>query len=554
MRATILMMKLLSKTTGLLALGWLVHFPTINPLILLYLREKVTYRMADKKLDTKTLEGWLWDAACKIRGPIDAPKYKDYILPLIFLKRLSDVFDDEVEKQAVEYGDKEIAEQIIEEDHTMVRVYIPPKARWKFLHKQTTNIGEYLTDAVRAIARENERLAGVIDIVDFNATTAGQRIIGDEKLKALIQVLNKYRLGIDDVEPDIIGRAYEYLLRKFAEGSGQSAGEFYTPREVAILMAGILDPEAGDEVYDPCCGSSGLLIKTYLRFKEKYGDKENVKPLHFFGQESQPSTYAMAKMNTFIHGMEEGDIRLGDTMQRPAFTNSDTSLKPFDLVTANPMWNQNFTQDVYKNDPYERFHLGYPPNNSADWGWIQHMYKSLKPKGRMAVVLDTGAVSRGSGNVGKNRERDIRKAFVEKDLVETVILMPENMFYNTTAPGIILIVNKEKKHKGEILLINGSKQFTKGQPKNYLTGEHIDTIAGLYLKWKEEEGLSTIITNEQVAKEDYNLSPSRYVTQNGEDDTLSLEDAVVLLREAEEDRKEADQKLEKILDKLGLNE
>ena len=218
--------------------------------------------MTNKKLDTKTLENWLWDAACKIRGPIDAPKYKDYILPLIFLKRLSDVFEDEIEKQAGEYGDREIAEQIMEEDHSMVRVYIPPKARWEYLHKQTTNIGEHLTDAVRAIARENEKLAGVIDIVDFNATTAGQRIIGDEKLKSLIQVLNKHRLGINDVEPDIIGRAYEYLLRKFAEGSGQSAGEFYTPREVAVLMARILDPEPGYELYDPCSGSSGLLIKS----------------------------------------------------------------------------------------------------------------------------------------------------------------------------------------------------------------------------------------------------------------------------------------------------
>mgnify|MGYP006279603501 FL=1 len=510
--------------------------------------------MTDKKLDTKTLEGWLWDAACKIRGPIDAPKYKDYILPLIFLKRLSDVFEDEIDKQAEEYGDREIAEQIMEEDHSMVRVYIPPKARWEYLHKQTTNIGEHLTDAVRAIARENEKLAGVIDIVDFNATTAGQRIIGDEKLKSLIQVLNKHRLGIDDVEPDIIGRAYEYLLRQFAEGSGQSAGEFYTPREVAVLMAKILDPEPGYEIYDPCNGSSGLLIKCYLRLKEKYANKDKVEPLHFYGQENQPSTYAMAKMNTFIHGMEEGDIRLGDTMHRPAFTESDTSLKTFDQVTANPMWNQKFSQETYENDPYERFSFGYPPNNSADWGWIQHMYKSLKPKGKMAVVLDTGAVSRGSGNVGKNRERDIRKAFVEKDVVESVILLPENMFYNTTAPGIILIIDKDKKHKGEVLLINGSKHFTKGQPKNFLAEEHINTISDLYLNWKEEEGLSAVVTNEESAKNDYNLSPSRYVIQNGEDDTLSLEDAVVLLKEAEEERKDADEKVDEILNKLGLND
>lgn len=195
--------------------------------------------------DLKTLENWLWEAACKIRGEVDAAKYKDFILPLIFLKRISDVFEDELQEQAKELGDQEVAEQLIEEDHDLVRIYVPPKARWSHLSKIGSNVGEALTDAVRDIARHNEELSGVVDIVDFNATTAGQRIISDDQLSSLIQVLNKYRLGLKDVEPDILGRAYEYLIRKFAEGSGQSAGEFYTPKEVAILMAHILDPQPG---------------------------------------------------------------------------------------------------------------------------------------------------------------------------------------------------------------------------------------------------------------------------------------------------------------------
>ena len=507
--------------------------------------------MSGNELDIKTLETWLWEAACKIRGEIDAPKYKDYILPLIFLKRLFDVFEDEIMKLSADYGGRDVVEELLREDHSLVRFYMPEKARWSSIAMQTTGIGEYLTDAVRTISRENPKLQGVVDIVDFNETAAGQRIISEDKLKTLIDVLGRYRLGLRDVEPDIIGRAYEYLLRKFAEGSGQSAGEFYTPREVAVLMSHILDPEPDKEIYDPCCGSGGLLIKCYLRFREKYDEDPSIAPLRFYGQEILHATFAMAKMNAFIHDIE-AEISLGDTMARPAFLNPDGSLGAFDIVTANPMWNQDFSQETYESDPYNRFNAGYPPSSSADWGWIQHMFASLKDGGKMAVVLDTGAVSRGSGNVGKNRERDIRKEFVEGDLVEAVILMPENLFYNTTAPGIILVINKDKREKGEMLLINASGLFAKGRPKNYLPDESIKQISEIYLNWKEEEGISKIVTKEEVAKNDYNLSPSRYVADNEVDDTLPLEDAVVLLNEAEEERKLADGKLEEILEKMGL--
>ena len=502
-------------------------------------------------LDIKTLEGWLWEAACKIRGDVDAPKYKDYILPLIFLKRLSDVFDDEVNKLGDDYGDKEVAEKLVEEDHSLVWFYLPEQSRWANIAKQSTKLGEFLTDAVRSIAKENPKLQGVINIVDFNATTAGQRVISDDKLKALIDTLGKHRLGLKDVEPDIIGRAYEYLIRKFAEGSGQSAGEFYTPREVAILMSYILDPKEGEEFYDPCLGSAGLLIKSNLRFRAKYGESPTVAPLRFYGQEILHSTYAMAKMNAFIHRME-ADVALGDTMSKPAFIDSGGSLRRFDVVTANPMWNQDFSQSTYEHDTYGRFADGYPPSSSADWGWIQHMFASLKDNGRMAVVLDTGAVSRGTGNTGTNRERDIRKKFVENDLVEVVLLLPENLFYNTTAQGIILVINKNKRKKGEILLINGSKLFEKGRPKNFLPESSIGKISDIYLNWKEENGVSKIISKEEAIKNDFNLSPSRYVALNGEDETLPLEDAVVQLREAEEEGREAHEKLKQVLTGLGL--
>ena len=515
--------------------------------------------MERRGLDLSALENWLWEAACAIRGPVDAPKFKDYILPLIFLKRLSDVFEDELNQLAQELGGRYHAEHLVEQDHKLVRFYIPPQARWNAIRTRTTGLGEYLTDAVRAVARENPKLQGVIDLVDFNATAAGQRIVPDEYLRRLVEILSRYRLGLDDVEPDILGRAYEYLLRKFAEGQGQSAGEFYTPREVAILMARILEPEPGMSVYDPCCGSGGLLIKCHLRLLETHGVEENgrrvlppqVASLKLFGQEINPTTYAMAKMNAFIHDME-AEIALGDTMRRPAFTDAHGRLRAFDLVVANPMWNQDFPKEVYENDTYERFRFGIPPSSSADWGWIQHMYASLNEGGRLALVIDTGSVSRGSGTSGSNRERDIRKQFVEHDLIEAVLLLPENLFYNTTAPGVIIVINKRKRHPGEILLINASKLFAKGRPKNYLTEEHIERIARVYHEWVAEEGFSAIITVEEAARNDYNLSPSRYVAVDEKEEVLPLEEAVVLLQEAEEERAEADRALREVLRELGL--
>jgi type I restriction enzyme M protein len=368
----------------------------------------------------------------------------------------------------------------------------------------------------------------------------------------LIQKLSQYRLGLKDVEPDILGRAYEYLLRKFAEGQGQSAGEFYTPREVSILMSQILDPEPGDKVYDPACGSGGLLVKSFLRFREKYGEDTKLAPLQFYGQEINPTTFAMARMNAFIYDME-ASIAIGDTMVRPAFTNPDGSLKTFDRVTANPMWNQKFSISTYEHDTYGRFNQGIPPASSADWGWAQHMFASLIHNGKMAKVIDTGGASRGSGNQGSNRERDIRKAFVEKDFIEAVLLLPENLFYNTTAPALIMVLNKHKNHPDEILLINASGEFLKGRPKNYLGEDNIKRVADAYLNWQEVEGFSKIIKLEEAIRNDYNLSPSRYVSSNNKEEVLPLEEAVVLLSEAEEERKALDLELKGVLSKLGLD-
>ena len=501
-------------------------------------------------LDIKTLETWLWNAACSIRGAVDAPKFKDYILPLVFVKRLSDVFEDEIKRLSEEFGDEETAIEIVSKDHSLVRFFIPKQAVWPEIRKQTTKIGEKLTDAIRAIAKENPKLQGVIDIVDFNATVSGQRIIDDGKLGSLIEIISRNRLGLKDAESDILGRAYEYLLRKFAEGQGQSAGEFYTPKEVGWIMAYILDPEQGQEVYDPACGSGGLLIKSQLALKEK--EKKISKPLRLYGQEQNYVTYAMAKMNMIIHDME-GDIAIGDTLRNPKFLD-ESVLKTFDLVVANPMWNQDgYDTEFYEADAFNRFESGYPPASSADWGWIQLMFASLNKNGKAAIILDTGSVARGSGNKGSNREKKIRKAFVDSDWIEVVLLLPENLFYNTTAPGIILILNKNKlkERKNSIMLINASLEFEKGRPKNFIPDDKIEKIAKVFHDWKNIDKFTKIITNQEAGGNDYNLSPSRYVGNGKEEEYRDVDEILVELAELEEERTKTDKELNAIMKKIG---
>ncbi|HEX4143769.1 MAG TPA: class I SAM-dependent DNA methyltransferase [Pirellulales bacterium] len=463
-------------------------------------------------LDMPALESWLWDAACVVRGAMDAPKFKDYILPLIFIKRLSDVYEDELARLAESLGDVDTAADMAEQDHGLVRFYIPREATWPELRKLTRDIGQRLTDAARSIADENESLQGVIDIVDFNATVSGERIIADEKLSALIEVISRHRIGLADAEPDLLGRAYEYLLRKFAEGQGQSAGEFYTPREVGMILAHILNPEPGQTAYDPACGSAGLLVKLQIVCRDNHDMVATEKPLQLFGQEQSPVTFAMARMNMAIHDMN-GDIVIGDTLRSPKLLEG-SSLKQFDLVVANPMWNQKgYDPKFYDEDPFGRFTFGYPTGNTADWGWVQHMFASLADRGRAGVVLDTGAVSRGSGSVSSDKERDIRKEFVDRDLVEGVVLLPENLFYNTPSPGVLLFLNKSKpsKRRGRIMLINASGDFTKGKPKNYISDTAIRRIADTFLKWKDVDKYSQVITIDTAKASDYSLSPSRYI-------------------------------------------
>ncbi len=514
----------------------------------------------------KSLESWIWDAACSIRGAKDAPKYKDYILPLIFTKRLCDVFDDEINRIAKKVGSRAKAFKLVKADWKqakkggqtpMVRFYLSfeptdlDEPVWTVIRKLSDKIGEQLTSYLRAIADENPLLKGIIDRVDFNATTHGVRDLADDRLSNLIERISEKRLGLADVEPDIIGRSYEYLIRKFAEGSISSAGEFYTPAEVGMVMARILEPEQGETIYDPCCGSAGLLIKCQLVLEEKMNlrSRKAYAPLQLYGQEYIPETWAMANMNMIIHDMQ-GQIEIGDSFKNPKFRKGNR-LQTFNYVISNPMWNQNwFTEKDYDADELDRFPKGAGfPGNKADWGWVQVMLASLNDKGRAAIVLDTGAASRGSGNANSNKEREVRRWFVEQDLIEGVIYLPENLFYNTTAPGIILVLNKAKssEQRNKLFLLNASKEFAKGDPKNYIPADAILRIADTFKAWREEDKYSRIIGRDEITKNDFNISPSRYIHTGDDEEYRPISEIVEELNALEDAAKATDAMLKTIL-------
>ncbi|MGC2656523.1 MAG: N-6 DNA methylase [Bryobacteraceae bacterium] len=518
-------------------------------------------RRAAAAPSTRPMEQMLWDAACSIRGEKDAAKFKDYLLPLLFLKRLSDVFDDEIDRLAEDYGDRATALEIVEGDHSLLRFYMPQEARWAVLSgreiyawqdeaAKPKDIGEHLTKAVRAVVKQNPGLAGVIDVVDFAAERNGERDVNPAKLRSVVETFSdpRYRLGLADVEPDFLGRAYEYLLRKFAEGSGQSAGEFFTPTEVGLLMANILRPRPGEVCHDYACGSAGLLVKLQLVCKEL--NPLSKVPLQLTGQELQAESYAVAKMNGIIHDMEI-EIARGDTMINPKFRTPEGKIRTFDIVVANPMWNQPFAPDIFANDPFDRFRSsGGVTTGKGDWAWLQHTVACMSEHGRAAVVLDTGALTRGSGSKNEDKERNIRKWFVDQDLIDGVILLPENLFYNTTAAGVIVLINKRKaaSRKNKIVLLNASRHVKKGKPKNYIPEEDIRSLAALYWKGDVIDEEIYIVTNEQVEEADYTLSPSRWVGQNTAFTGASL---ATLLKQVDEIVLEDARMTEKLLSALA---
>ena len=516
-------------------------------------------------LTVSQMEQWLWDAACVIRGAADAPKYKDFILPLVFYKRLCDVYEDEFAEKVADFGDEEMAQAIIEEDHAaalkegrslIIRFFVPAECAWKVIrnHAADSKLGEFVTECFRTVARLNPELGGVLDVKDFAETQSGQRTLDNERLEKLSEIISCHRLGLSNTQPDVLGHAYEYLLRKFAEGQGQSASEFYTPAEVALMMGQLLDAPPYATVYDPTCGSGGLLIKARTAFEAKHPDKKAQAPKPH-GQELNPVTYAMARMNMILHDFGGSRFMVGDTFRNPGFSAKGAGLTTFHRCVANPMWNQKgYPDSFYEGDGWNRFVYGLPPSSSADWAWVQHILASLKEGGRAAVVPDTGAVSCGSGGDSASCERTIRRAVVEADRVEGVILLPENLFYNTSAPEIVLLLAKGKPdaRKGQMLLVNASQFFVKRCPKNELTEAGAAAVVEAFAAWQTTEKFSRVLTLDEVRAADFNLSLSQFVEVGERKTHRPLSEILADLDDAKAEHELADAHLSATLARLGL--
>jgi type I restriction enzyme M protein len=473
------------------------------------------------KLTQAELERHLWQAADILRGHVDAGDYKQYIFGLLFYKRLCDVWDEEFEKLLAETGDrKEAADP---EEH---RFHIPAKHRWDAIRKQSTQIGQHLNTAFAAIEDANLRLRGVFGDVDF----ANHERFPDARLEQLLSHFEKLRLRNSDVPADMLGDAYLYLIKMFAEGAGKKGGEFYTPRQIVRLIVECLDPKPGMSIYDPTCGSAGMLLEA-VQYLKDHG--ENPRSLSLYGQEKNLGTWAIAEINLFLHGIDDAFIAKGDTILTPK--RYDPKAKEFvagvgayDRVMANPPFSEKvWGYEIWANgDPFGRDEFGCPPKNYGDLAFVQHMLASLKPNGLLGVVVPHGVLFRGGA------EGRIREAMLKEDLIEAVIGLAPNLFYGAGIPASVLILRKTKAkaRKGKVLIVNGETTYTQGKAQNMLTDANVTTLANAYRTFSNIEKLSRAVPMEEIAAGNFNLNISRYIQTSVDSETLDVAVEVSKLR------------------------
>jgi len=487
-------------------------------------------------LSLDKLESYLWESADILRGSIDSADYKNYIFGLLFLKRLSDVFEEKRAEIKEKHGKQFI------DDPDFYDFYIPEKARWSHIQNQTKDIGSFINKAFERLEQENQVLEGVLTTIDFNDKDR----LPDHVLEELIQHFSDYHLGNHELEdPDILGRAYEYLIREFADDAGKKGGEFYTPRQVVKLLVEILDPQPGMRVYDPCCGSGGMLIYSAEHIRDNGHSMEEIT---LFGQERNLNTWGICKMNMLLHDLFDAKIARGDTMRDPDFT-EDGKLMQFDRVIANPMWNQSkwSKEHLQDSNPYGRFSYGFPPKNSADWAWIQHMLASSNKQGNVGVVLDNGVLFR-SRSEGK-----IRKKVLQEDLIEAVIALPSNLFYNTSSPGCILILNKNKpiERNDKVIFIYAEEDYEEGSNQNFLRKEDINKILKAYHNYEDQERYCRVVDMEEIDRNDYNLNVPRYVDTTQPEEPVDVEGVLEDLNKLEQERNVIEDELDGYLKELG---
>lgn len=488
----------------------------------------------DKRITQQELETYLWGSATLLRGHIDAGDYKQYVFPLLFYKRICDVFDEEIELALNESGG-DVDYAYIADNH---RFQVPESAHWKQIRAKTDNIGKALQTSFRAIERANqEKLTGVFG----DAPWTNKNRLPDSRLKELIEHFSSIRLSVRNCPEDELGVGYEYLIKKFADDSGHTAQEFYTNRTVVHLMAEMLEPKPGETIYDPTCGSAGMLISAISALKDKRNEWRNVK---LYGQEMNHLTSSIGRMNLFLHGVEDFSVVRGDTLQNPAFLDREGQLMQFDMVLANPPYSiKQWNREAFSQDPYGRNFLGTPPQGRADYAFFQHILKSLKPDtGRCAILFPHGVLFR-------NEEAEMRKKLVELDLVECVIGLGKNLFYNSPMEACIVIcrTNKPLARKGKILFINAVKEVTRERAQSFLELEHIAKINGIYRTFEVIEGFSYAATQEEVLNNGASLSIPLYVAKANVSET---EDGGYQLEESLENWLQSSVELHKSLNVL----
>ena len=487
------------------------------------------------------LESHLWEAANILRGPVDAADFKSYVFPLLFYKRISDVHDEEYQTALTESGGDEAYAQFPQN----YRFQVPEDCHWRDVRAVTTNVGQALQKALRGIEKANpETLYGIFG----DAQWTNKDRLPDSLLRDLIEHFSRIDLGNQSAQGDILGQSYEYLIKKFADATNKKAGEFYTPRSVVRLMVNILDPKEGESIYDPACGTGGMLLEAIHHVKENHGDDRTLWG-KLFAQEKNLTTSAIARMNLFLHGASDFQVVRGDTLRSPAFFSGD-NLATFDCVIANPPFSlEKWGEEVWSSDPYGRNFAGMPPGKSGDYAWVQHMIKSMAPKtGRMAVVLPHGALFR-MGAEGK-----IRKKILGMDLLEAVIGLGPTLFYGTGLSACILVFRqyKAKDRKNKVLILNASKEFKTGRAQNELLPEHVERICAWYRDFKDVEGIARVVTLEEIATNDHNLNIPRYVEPKADQNVLTVEEAMRQLIESATTAFAAEDKLIDILKREGL--